>query len=416
MRRDRLPFFALLAGNAVSLAGNTMTALAVPWFVLTTTGSAAMTGVSGFFALLPSAIAAFLGGGVADRFGATRTSVVADLLSGISVASIPILYATVGLPFPVLLALVFAGAFFDAPGVTARQALLPEAARAAGMGLERANSLFLSAQRSATLVGPPLAGVLIAALGASNVLLIDAATFAVSAALVGLAVRRPRPPAAARPSYLDQLREGLRFVRRDRLFVSIAVTIAITNLLDAPIFAVILPVYAAERFGSAAALGIAVAGFGAGSVIGTLAFGAVAHRLPRRATFVGAFLCVALSVAALATTPGLVATTATLAALGVAAGPLNPILMTLFHERIPKEIFGQAFGIVVAMALSAAPLGILAAGFVVERAGVGATLTVIAGCYLATTASMLVNPAFRDMAPRPPSASSDPPAPTCDRS
>jgi MFS family permease len=161
----------------------------------------------------------------------------------------------------------------------------------------------------------------------------------------------------------------------------------------------VLPVYAAERFGSAAALGVAVAGFGAGAVLGSLAYGAVAHRLPRRATFVGAFLCVALSIAGLASTPGLAGTTAALVAVGIASGPLNPILMTLFQERIPKEIYGQALGIIVAVALSAAPLGILAAGVANERAGVETTIAVIAGCYLVVTASMLVNPAFRDMGP-----------------
>src|SRR5262245_36963353 len=125
MSRERLPFYALLSATAISLVGNAMTALAIPWFVLETTGSAAKTGISGFFAILPTAISAFFGGPLVDRLGSKRASVLSDVASGVSVATIPLLYATVGLEFWHLLGLVFLGAFLDAPGATARQALLP---------------------------------------------------------------------------------------------------------------------------------------------------------------------------------------------------------------------------------------------------------------------------------------------------
>ncbi|MBL8127976.1 MAG: MFS transporter, partial [Chloroflexia bacterium] len=111
--------------------GNQLTALAIPWFVLATTGSAASAGLVGVAAVLPAVLAAFLGGAVVDRLGPKRTSIVADVLSGVAIALIPLLYVSVGLPFAVLLVLVFLGALLDTPGVTARLALLPEVATGA---------------------------------------------------------------------------------------------------------------------------------------------------------------------------------------------------------------------------------------------------------------------------------------------
>src|ERR671932_638476 len=112
--RSRIPLLALYAGDAVSLTGNAVTQLAVPWFVLVTTGSPALTGLAVFFGFLPTVLAAFFGGVLVDRLGFRTTSVVADLASSAAVAAIPALYLTVGLDLWELMALVFLGALLDA--------------------------------------------------------------------------------------------------------------------------------------------------------------------------------------------------------------------------------------------------------------------------------------------------------------
>jgi hypothetical protein len=95
--RSRRPLFALFASDSISLTGNVVAQVAVPWFVLETTGSAALTGVTAFFTFPPTVIALFLGGAVVDRLGFARTSVLADLASGVAVALIPVLHLTVGI-------------------------------------------------------------------------------------------------------------------------------------------------------------------------------------------------------------------------------------------------------------------------------------------------------------------------------
>src|SRR6476620_7677977 len=103
----RRPILGLLTANAISQVGSALTVIAIPWFVLQTTGSAAKTGLTGFFVALPFLITGIFGGTVVDRLGYKRSSVIADSVSGIGIALVPLLYYTVGLAFWQLLALVF---------------------------------------------------------------------------------------------------------------------------------------------------------------------------------------------------------------------------------------------------------------------------------------------------------------------
>ena len=227
VRKKRAPLAALMAANAISMVGNVLAMIAVPWFVLQTTGSAAKTGLAAFFTALPAIIAAFFGGTLVDRTGSKRMSIISDVLSGVTVALIPLLYHTLGAGFAFwhLMVRVFLGALLDAPGGTARLSLLPDVASMAGMRLERVNSLAQTIARAANLLGAPLAGFLIALMDVSRVLWLDAASFALSALLIALFV--PNPPAApkseTRSKYLEDLKEGLRFMRRDRLIFTIKI-------------------------------------------------------------------------------------------------------------------------------------------------------------------------------------------------
>lgn len=397
--RNRAPLYALYGANAVSLIGNQLSNLAIPWFVLQTTGSATQTGVTAFFSILPTVLAAFFGGGIVDRLGFRRTSIIADLASGATVALVPLLYTLGYLEFWLLLVLVFLGAVLDAPGATARQSLLPDLATLAGMRLERANANTQVVERSALLIGSPLAGVLIAVLGATNVLWLNAVSFAVSAGMVATripAFPRPREDGPA-TSYLSELMEGLGFIRRDRLLRALVLTLMVTNLLDAAKTSVVFPVLADEVFESAVALGLIFGFSGGGAVIGALIYGWIGHRLPRRPVFVLSFIMLALPSLLLVALPPLWVVLLIQGAGGVAAGPLNPILATVRFERVPAAMRGRVFGMVTAGAYAAMPLGVLIAGFALDGIGLRATFLAVGICYVVTTLTLVINPAIREM-------------------
>jgi MFS family permease len=89
VRRNRLPLFALIGANAISLIGNMLTAVALPWFVLETTNSPAKAGLTGFAAAIAQFAAGVVGGGVVDRLGFKRSSVISDLVSGVGIVMVP---------------------------------------------------------------------------------------------------------------------------------------------------------------------------------------------------------------------------------------------------------------------------------------------------------------------------------------
>lgn len=383
--RTRVPIYALVAGTAISSVGNQITALAVPWFVLQTTGSAARTGITAAAVLAPSALAAFFGGPLVDRLGYRRMSVLSDLLSCVTVAAVPLLYHTVGLSFPLLLLLMFGGALFDSPGGTARQSMAPELAETAGLPLERVNSAYQTIFAVTGLFGPPLAGVLIAWLGASNVLWLDAVSFAVSALLIGGLVPAVASVAVAGRSYLADVREGLRFAWNDRLMRSVALLALGINFLTNPMFGVVMPVYAKEIFGSPKALGIMVSGFGAGALAGSLAYGWLGPRLAGRRLVVVTVALISLPIALLAFLPPLWAVFALNALVGVGSGMVNPFIITVFHRRTPVALRGRVLGTFVALAMLASPLGVLIGGTLIEALGLRAVIAAAGGilCLLA---------------------------------
>src|SRR5215510_15873536 len=236
-QKNSLPIYSLFAANAISLVGNVLSAIAIPWFVLQTTGSATRTGITGFFTMLPVVLAGFFGGTLVDRLGYKRTSIIADLASGVTTALIPLLYFTVGLEFWQLMILVFLGALLDTPGSTARSALMPELAEMAHMPIERATSLIHIIERGSRLIGAPLSGLLIAWIGTENVLWLDAASFFISAAIIGVVIRVQKPVQHIEQEksgkYFDELREGLKFIYQDKLVLAIVVMVMLTNFLDA---------------------------------------------------------------------------------------------------------------------------------------------------------------------------------------
>jgi MFS family permease len=393
------PLQALLTANAVSVLGTTMTLLAIPWFVLTTTGSATRAGVVGACETVPLVLTSALGGPMIDRLGALRAAIGSDLLAAAGTATIPLLLVTVGLEFWQLCLLVAATAVVRAPGDTARTVLVPAVVALAQTPVERATSAQDGVSRGARMLGAPLAGVLIAVIGPAQVLLVDAVTFVLSAALLRAAVpSSARAAAHDGTSYLTQLREGLAGVRRDRLVQAIVVMVMVTNLLDAAWAGVLMPVYARDVLDSSVGLGFLFSAFGVGALAGNLLSAVVGPSLPRWPVYTGAFLLVgAPRFGLMAAEPALWVLLAGTALLGIATGFINPILSAVEFERVPVALQSRVLGLASAGVLAGMPVGAVVGGLSVEHLGLTPTLLGTGGLYLLTTLSPLVFPVWRRM-------------------
>ncbi|BDZ49902.1 hypothetical protein GCM10025867_21430 [Frondihabitans sucicola] len=290
MRRRALgSLVALLTAHTLSQTGNVVTLFAVPFAVLATGGGAVQVGVASFVATVPVVLGGPLGGVLVGRIGYKRSSILADVVNGVAVLAIPVLALTVGLPFWGLLGLVFVGGLLDTPGQTSRRVMVPDISALAGVRLERSVGFVDAATRLSGLIGAPLAGLLVAAFGPFQALYATAAGFAFSAVVTVLFVAVPPGPVTGedepQEGYWGDLRTGFRAVVRDPLLRLLIGMILITNLLDAARSNTLLPLYADQRLGGAGALGWIVASFGGSALIGSVLFGFVAHRVPRRVTF-----------------------------------------------------------------------------------------------------------------------------------
>ena len=382
----RRPLYGLLAANAVSITGNILTFLAIPWFVLQTTGSATKTGIAAGASTLPIVLSAAFSGTFADRIGHRRASVGSDLVSAGIVGLVPLLHATVGLAFWQLLLLVFLRSMFATPGETARGALLPNLAAMSGTELEKATSAYDAVARGARMLGAPVAATLIGVIGAPNLLVLDAVTYVVSAYLVARYVPRPERVVRERAPYLEDLRAGVAYVKSQPLVRNIILLCMTTNMLDAGQAAVLFPFHAQNVMKSALVLGLASGVSGGAAVVGALAFGARGSRLPRKATFVVAYvLCGIPRFAVLALRAPLWVIVATYAVSGFASGPLNPIMDTSLYERLPENMRARVYGVVFAGCAAAMPVGGVLAGVSVAAFGLAPTLWMFGGFYLAVT-------------------------------
>ena len=398
MSRDRGTLARYLGAEAISLAGTQLSMLAIPWFVLVTTGSAARTGVIAACEMGPYVVAQLLSGPLIDRAGPRRVSIASDIASVLVVGTIPLLHALGALDFGALGGLVAVGGALRGPGDSAKSALVPPLVRLTGVGIERVTGLVGAAERLAATIGPAVAGVLIAWRGPLAALTIDAATFAIGAVLVAT-IRLERVHARPSTRYSVDLHAGVDFLRGEALLRAIVGVIAATNLLDAAMFAVLLPVWARHTGRGPAIIGLLAAAFSVTALAGSVLAAAVGHRIPRRTAFVVGYLLVgAPRFVVLALHAPLAVVVAVHLVAGLGAGALNPITHAITLERIPDPMLGRVTSLIEALTWSGIPLGGLVAGTLVALTGLSPALWLCGGAYFAATTLPAFRPAFRTMA------------------
>ncbi|WP_327045846.1 MFS transporter [Microbispora sp. NBC_01189] len=402
----------LLAATAVALTGTRVSTVALPWFVLVTTGSATQTGLVAFCEMTPYVVVKALAGPLVDRAGPRRISSSTDLVSAAALAAVPLLHGLGLLSFPLLLVMVAVVGAARGPGDLAKHVMVPEAAERGRVPLERATGLSGVTERLSSTLGLPAGGILVALLGPLTGLVVNAVCFALAALLVALALPRgmgrPAPPGSpgrpreappgGEPGYWRRLGEGFVFLRGEPLLLAVIVMVGVTNLLDAALNTVLLPVWAERSGNGPAAIGLSNGVLGAAAIAGSLLAAGAAHRLPRRAVFFTGFLLVgAPRFLVLAADVPMWAVVAVFAVGGFGSGFLNPILGAIAFERVPRALLGRVNGLGDALAWAGIPLGGLAAGAAVAAFGLAPALLAGGAAYFLTTNLAGLRPEWREM-------------------
>ena len=364
---NRTAVGALVVAELVSVLGSRMTYLALPWFVLVTTGSPGKMSIVLAVQIAPMALLGIPSGSLVQWLGGRTTMLLSDLARVPLMAAIPLLYSFGVLSFPLLLGFVFVLGAFMPPYFASQRVVLPELVGEDEGLMAQANSAIEGGSGLAGLCGPALAGLLIPFLGAPNVLYVDAGTFLASFVIVLALVPRRRP---LRVPAQRGLLAGLQFVLRDGLLGPIAVTVVGFGLIGSALSAA-LPVFAFDAFGGSSRIaGLFYASLAAGALAGSIAAMFVVRRIAPLRLAGLAILAFAAPLWLLPFHPPAATVIVALFAAMFFAPFVNGPVFGVLTARTPEQLRPKVMTAVISLNTVAAPLGFLAAGQAIERWGV----------------------------------------------
>jgi MFS family permease len=390
---SRVGLVALMSAHIVSMLGSIVTTVAVPWLVLTSTGSAAKMGLISMATVLPALLAGVFATPLTDRFGIRRTLIATEWVAGLTMAAVAV---TPQIGFLPLAALVAVKGALTGVGGRAQHVLLRPVSDAAGMQIIRTTAIYDGAGNIAMVTAAPLAGLLIFWLGPQGAIWFDATSFLLSSLLIALLVHPPAGSmpdrdAAANETYLAALRRGAAHLWQDRLLVGMLAMTSVINLFTVANYAVFVPLWVHERFGAAPAVGLILGAFAGGAILGNIAFTIFGPKLPQYLTFiVSLVLCVTPRQLTLGLTDNLFVVLAVSVLCGVTQATIRPILAAMLYSRVPVELQNRVFGMVNAITGSSLVFGGTLAGLAVAGLGLRPAILVSGSlCLLITLVPLL---------------------------
>ena len=410
METSRGPVLLILTSAFMAAAGNGITLVVLPWLVLQRTGSAGAASIVAAAATLPLLVATLVAGTAVDLLGRRRVAMLADAMSALSVAAIPVLALTAGegaLTTVVLAGLAALGAFFDPAGMTARLSMLPEAAQRAGWTLDHANSVYEAGFSLAYITGPGIGGMLIATIGAINTMWVTAAAFGCS--ILTMAVLRlagaDRPEPDQQPdSVVSGVLEGLRFVWNNKVLRTLGlIDLAVTGLY-LPMESVLFPKYFSDR-NEPAHLGWVLMALSIGGLVGALSWTVLSRMASKRAAVLTATLTFGAASLAIGFLPPLPVILVLSAVVGLVYGPIGPIYNSVMQTRTPEHMRGRVVGVMTSMAYAAGPVGFMLAGPLVDAFGLTTAFLALALPILVIALLCPWIPALRELDEPAPAAS-----------
>ncbi len=372
---------SVLVAELVSLTGTAMTYVALPWFVLITTGSTAKMGWVLAAELLPIGLLGIPAGTLIARLGAKRTMNLADAARAPLMAAVPVLHWTGHLSFPLLLAFTFLIGCFAAPYYASSRLILPEVVGDDEQLVAQGSAFVQAATQLTQLGGPILGGLLIAWISAPAVLVIDAATYAFSFLVIATFVRAGKPVAPDESS--RGVFAGLRYVLRDRVLRPMLAAAAVINFVAQALFGAI-PVLVLRRYDAdPKILGFCFAAFGGGALLGSLVAAQVVRKVPLLKLAGLAILGMALPLWFLAIAMPWPAVIFVLGAFGFCAPLVNAPVLAILTTRPPAALRPKVMTAVMTISVIIGPLGFLAVGQSLQYVGITTVFLVSAAAFTA---------------------------------
>lgn len=383
-------FRLLFSGETISVLGDHFHFVALAWLTLQLTGSGLALGSVLMVAAIPRAIFMLVGGALSDRFSPRSLMLYSNAIRAVLVGIIATLVLTGNVQLWQLY--VMAGIFgvVDALFYPAIGAILPMLVDETN--LPPANALMQGSQQLATLLGPALAGLLVALVQTGAAFAIDAVSFAVAAiALVFIVGGRRAPKSTGgadggESSLLATIRIGFGYAWSDPAVRSLILLTAAFNFGFTGPLSVGLPFLAEHSLGGGSAtFGILLSAFGAGALLGAVAAGSI-HRVPHLGA-VTLTIAVGLGVGLglIGVAPNVPVAFGLLAVIGVGAGFINVHVVSWLQGRTAEEMRGRVMSMVMLGSVGLAPLSYALAGLIVDIGPVP-VMFAVAGAIVAVAA------------------------------
>jgi hypothetical protein len=370
-------FRLLWIGNTISWTGDQFYLVALPWLVLSLTGSAIVLGVIEMLAAIPRAVLMLVGGAVSDRVSPRRILMLTAFVRSLFVAALLFLR---DLHLWELYFLAFGFGVADAFSYPAGPAFLPSIVEPEQ--LPAANSVSASTRQITTLAAPGPAGLFIRAFGNAWAFLLDAVSFF---GIIAALVRLPDPtvPSSRAPQkgMMRSIADGFRYVKADVSLRSLMLVIAVLNFAIAGPVGVGLAVVAKHDFGTASAFGFLMSAFAAGSLAGMVCAGLVKHRRRGR-TLLLAGAVIGFCVAPVGFLGRMTTLMPVLILLGGIAAFLNIQLISWFQQRVDRAVMGRVMSVLMFASMGLLPFSLAIAGVALKAS--------ISGTFLAAGAMVLL--------------------------
>jgi MFS family permease len=373
-------FRLLWAGEAVSVLGDQFALIALPWLALVLTGSALALGSVLAIMAIPRALLMLIGGVSVDRLSPRKVMLGSNAVRLVAIGALGLVVLTGAVELWMLYAFALVFGVADAFFYPAQTSIVPELVESDM--LQRANGIVQGTAQASVLIGPVLAGFVIAALGSGSgadvtaagttgiavALLVDAASFLIS--LVTLWFIRPRPHVERPPSsMLDDIRAGFGYVLGSPALRAMILLSLAANLLIVGPFEVGVAVIAYDRLPEgAAAYGILMSAFGGGSLIGLIVASALPVPRPSRFAYVviGAIAFAGFGLVGLPFVSSTAVAAALIAVSGFALGFGNLHGITWSQSRIRPDLMGRVMSVMIMGSVGLVPVSMLVAGAAVQ--------------------------------------------------
>lgn len=379
-KRNLTPFVFLQFASMASVISGSMVFIAIPWIALEITGTATSAGLVVALTAIPGLLMAPVIGSVIDRFGRRRVAIWSELATVITSLMIPIFASFWELSLAALIVIGMFRAVVAPGGGTARKSLIPDVATPAKMTLDRANSIHEGLFATGFAIGPALATFCIAWFGSANTFLVVAAFGALSALfamLIRVTEQHEEKDDSDSGSFFKYAIQGFVVLFSNPPVFLMMAAIMTLALIYLPTEMVILPAYYAA-LEDPTGLGIAISAGAAASIVGALGFEQIHKRLSYANILRISIIGIGLSMLPMSQLPAQWVIVAFFFTLGLAWGPLLPLLNTVIQTRIPANKRGRVFALEMTIWNAGPLISMVAVGSAVDSFGVKAVYTVLA--------------------------------------